>query len=93
MNRRRLHCTLAGIVIAMVLGLPATVQACSACMGDVNSKTAGAINAAMFLMIGFVGMMMASLGGFAFYLSRRADAPAPPYAELDPSNTDPDDLS
>ena len=93
MNRSLLHRALAGTVSTMVLSLPATAHACSACMGDVNSKTAGAINAAIFLMIGVLGLMLASLGSFAFYLSRRAAAPTPPYAELDPSITDPDDLS
>ncbi|MGB8167815.1 MAG: hypothetical protein WCF18_10020 [Chthoniobacteraceae bacterium] len=62
-------------------------------MGDVNSKTAGAINAAMFLMIGVIGSMLASLGGFAFYLSRRAAAPAPPHAELDRAMADSEDFS
>jgi hypothetical protein len=41
-------------------------------MGDPNSKTAGAINAAIFLMLGFLALMLGSLVAFAFYLSRRA---------------------
>lgn len=56
----------------MLVHLPIAANACTACMGDPNSKTAGAINAAVFLMIGFVGLMLGSFGAFAWYLSRRA---------------------
>jgi hypothetical protein len=81
------------LVTAVLFCVPTAANACSACMGDVNSKTAGAINAAMFLMIGFIGAMLASLGAFAFYLSRRAAAPAAPHAELGRSMSDSEDLS
>lgn len=74
--------------VVFLLVLPTAAHACSACMGDVNSKSAGAINAAIFLMIGVIGSMLASLGGFAFYLSRRAAAPAPPHAEFGESFND-----
>jgi hypothetical protein len=93
MNRPRIHRTLAGIVAVVCVSLPTAAQACTVCMGDPNSKTAGAINAAIFLMIGFIGAMLASLGGFAFYLSRRAASPMPPHTELDQAINDPDDLS
>ena len=81
------------VLALCILSLPTAAHACTACMGDVNSKTAGAMNAAIFLMIGVIGTMLASLGAFAFYLSRRAASPAPPYTELDPSFNDPEDLS
>lgn len=84
---------LAGVSAAVWFCLPATAQACTACMGDVNSKTAGAINAAIFLMIGMIGAMLASLVGFAFYLSRRAAAPVPPHAELGQAMNDSEDFS
>ena len=58
--------------------LPATAGACAACMGDVNSRTAPAINDAIFLMLGCIGFMLATLAGFAFYLMKRANAPLPP---------------
>ncbi|MEA3210487.1 MAG: hypothetical protein QOE70_3544 [Chthoniobacter sp.] len=71
--------------------LPGIAFACSACMGDPNSKSAGAINAAIFLMIGCIGAMLASLGGFAFYLFKRASAPLPPHVELGESINETDD--
>jgi hypothetical protein len=59
-------------------------------MGDPNSAVAGAMNGAIFLMLGFIGMMLTSLGGFAFYLMRRANSPLPPHAEFDRASQ-PDD--
>jgi len=81
------------ILAAILSAVPASAHACSACMGDVNSKSAGAMNAAIFLMLGVIGSMLAGLGAFAFYLSRRAAAPAPPHAELGASIDETDDLT
>lgn len=71
-----------GIALLVIAFSPANVQACSACMGDANSNIAGAVNGAIFLMLGFIGGMLALLGGFAFYLMRRASRPLPPHAEF-----------
>jgi hypothetical protein len=68
--------------ITALANWPVTAAACTACMGDVNSKTAPAINAAIFLMLGCIGFMLASLAGFGIYLMKRANAPLPPHAEL-----------
>lgn len=84
MNSRLL--TLA--LVAGLMALPSAAQACSVCMGDSNSKTAGAINAAIFLMLGAVALMLSSFGLFAFYLSRRAGGPTPPHAEIEDDNSD-----
>ncbi len=73
------------------LALPGVAHACTICMGDVNSKSAGAVNAAIFLMLGFIGSLLASLAAFAFYLSRRATAPIPPHAEFGSSAAGVDD--
>ncbi|MBC8038471.1 MAG: hypothetical protein H7X89_14760 [Rhizobiales bacterium] len=63
------------VVLAVILThLPIAANACTACMGDPNSKTAGAINAAIFLMLGFISLMLGSFVAFAYYLSRRATA-------------------
>jgi hypothetical protein len=51
-------------------------------MGDPNSNIAGAVNGAIFLMLGFIGGMLALLGAFAFYLVKRANGPLPPHAEF-----------
>ena len=62
--------------------LPAAASACSACMGNANSKTAGAINDAIFLMLGFVALMLGSIGAFVFNLRKRAKFPVPPHVEV-----------
>jgi hypothetical protein len=61
---------------------PTTAAACAACMGDVNSRIAPAINDAIFLMLGCIGFMLASITGFAFYLMKRSKAPLPPHADF-----------
>jgi hypothetical protein len=71
------------VIFAAALGnFPATAAACTVCMGDVNSKTAPAINAAIFLMLGFIGFMLAAAAGFGFYLMKRANSPLPPHTEF-----------
>jgi hypothetical protein len=93
MKRTHFHRVVARMVAGVWFCLPSLSHACSACMGDPNSKTASAMNAAVFLMIGFVGTMLASLGAFAFYLSRRTASPMAPHAAVEHDLNDPDDLS
>lgn len=52
-------------------------QACTVCMGDPSSKAAEGANGAIFLMLGFVAVMLSSIGGFIFYLARRAKTADP----------------
>ena len=68
MKRFSLPRLLAAVVGVILVSLPASASACSICMGDVNSRTAPATNDAIFLMLGFIGLMFSALGGFAFYL-------------------------
>jgi hypothetical protein len=74
MNRRTFSTAASGALALALMHLPVSVNACTACMGDPNSKTAGAINAAIFLMLGVLALMLGSFVVFAFYLSRRANA-------------------
>ena len=71
-----------GSFVLLVL-LPAAASACSACMGNANSKTAGAINGAMFLMLGFIALMLGSVAAFVLNLRKRAQSPAPPQHDKD----------
>ncbi len=43
---------------------------------------ASAANGAIFLMLGAIGFMLASLAGFGFYLYKRGNAPIPPHIQL-----------
>jgi hypothetical protein len=72
MTRRVLPSASFWLLAALLLHLPVAANACTVCMGDPNSKSAGAINAAIFLMLGFVALMLGSFSAFAWYLSRRA---------------------
>lgn len=48
------------------------LQACSVCMGASDGLTASAANGAIFLMLGFVGTILAAIASFVIYLARRA---------------------
>lgn len=80
--------TLLLITSAIILTSPATSLACTACMGNPNSKAAGATNAAIFLLLGFIGGVLGLLVAFGFALKRRAASPLPPHTEFSGHGTD-----
>ena len=82
MNRSASLRTLPLLILALFLVFSSNASACSACMGDPNSNIGSAVNGAIFLMLGFIGGMLALLGAFAFYLMKRASSPLPPHAEF-----------
>lgn len=77
------------LVLAFVLA-PQLASACTVCMGDPNSSTAQAANAAIFLMLGVLAIVFSMLGAFAYALYRRAQQPLPPHAELSAATPAPD---
>ena len=66
----------------LILSWPARALACAVCMGAPGSKVGDATNGFIFAMLGFLGAMLAGIGGFAFYLARHAKAPLAPHQEL-----------
>jgi hypothetical protein len=71
------------LCVAMVFAqLPSTAHACTVCMGGDDSKVGPAMNAAIFLLLGCIGGVLASLAAFGICLIRRARAPLPAGAEL-----------
>jgi hypothetical protein len=68
----------AAVVAGLLALLPMHASACAVCMGS-DSNVGEAINGAIFLMLGFIGTMLAGLAGFAFYLMKRANAPLSPH--------------
>ena len=42
-----------------------------------DDKTGGAINGAIFLLLGCIGGVLASLAGFGIYLMKRTSTPLP----------------
>ena len=72
-----------GRVAAVALAIvPPTASACTVCMGDTESNTAGAMNAAIFVMLGCIFSMLGLLAAFGIHLARRANTPLPPHLEF-----------
>ena len=67
--------------MALIAALGSVANACTACMGDSESKFAEATNAAIFLMLACIGGVLALLSAFGIYLHRRALKPLPPHVE------------
>lgn len=82
MKTLRIRPLLPGVAAVLIAVVPQTSSACAVCMGASDSSVAPAMNAAIFLMLGFVALMLSSVGGFAFYLYRRSKMPLPPHEEL-----------
>jgi hypothetical protein len=61
---------------------PKPLFACAVCMGGSDSTIRPAVNAAIFLMLGFIGTALTGVGGFAFYLFRRSRLPHPPHEQF-----------
>lgn len=60
-----------------------SAQACGVCMGQTDgSQVGGAINGAIFVMLGFLGVMLAGIVSVAFSLWRRAKNPLPSHLEF-----------
>jgi hypothetical protein len=70
------------LLAAAAVLAPKPLLACAVCMGASDSPVAPAINAAVFLLLGFIGTTLTGVGGFAFYLARRARQPHPPHEEF-----------
>ncbi len=71
------------VALAVILNsLLVNAGACAVCNGDPNSNIAGAANAAIFVMLGAIGSMLAATVAVAFYIYRHAQAPIPPHIQL-----------
>jgi len=81
----RMESRFLSLLLAFFLFLPVCSNACSVCMGASDSPVASAMNAAIFLMLGFVGLMLCSIGGFIFYLSRRSPLLPSPFNPISSS--------
>lgn len=92
MRRGTLPSAFSAVLAVALAQFPAAAGACTACMGDPNSKSAGAINAAIFFMLGVLALMLGSFVAFAWYLSRRASAGGT-VLPVDSVDSDPDILS
>jgi len=66
---------------AAIVQYPATVQACAVCMGA-DSHTGEALNGAIFLMLGFLGLIFSGIAAVVVSFIRRARTPLPPHTQF-----------
>lgn len=60
------------LVLAMMLAAPRAAFACPVCFGQSDSPLAWAVNMGVFVMLGFVAVVLGAFASFFVYLSRRA---------------------
>ncbi len=72
MARLSLNRTLGPVSGAVLLLLPAAVQACSVCFGQADDATVGSIKIAMFMLLGFTGTVLSGVAAFMLRLRRLA---------------------
>jgi hypothetical protein len=77
--------SIASLAALALMHWPTAARACTVCMGADDSQIGPAINAAIFLLLGCIGGVLALLVAFAITLMRRANAPLSPEAELSQS--------
>lgn len=68
---RRFRLT-AGLLVALVFAAPRAALACPVCFGQSDSPLALAVNMGVFVMLGFVAVVLAGFASFFVYLARRA---------------------
>lgn len=67
--RRRLTQLIAAL---MIVAVPRAAFACPVCFGQSDSPLAWAVNMGVFVMLGFVGVVLSAFAAFMVYLVRRA---------------------
>ena len=71
------------VVLVTLYLAPVAAQACGVCMGQTEgSQIGGAVNGAIFVMLGFIGAMLSGIGAVAYSFWRRAKSPLPAHLEL-----------
>lgn len=79
----RLRTFLSSALIAGLVTLPASAEACTACMGKpTDSPMAGAMNGAIYFMLLCIGAMLAFITTVGFMMVRRSHAPLPPHSQF-----------
>lgn len=71
------------VALALVCTSFATADACTVCMGrEPEGNVGDAMNAAIFLMLGSLALVLGLLSAFGIYLYRRSQTPIPPHVQL-----------
>lgn len=69
MRLRQLSSVLAA---AVLIHLPSSAQACAVCLGGSDSNVRGALNGAIFLMLGVLGTVLALITAVGVSIFRRS---------------------
>ena len=73
-------CLVAAVALVQA---PSAVHACGVCMGQTDtSGFAGAMNGAIFALLGFIGAMLAGISAVGYSLYRRSQNPLPDHDQL-----------
>ena len=69
---------LTALAALLLIHLPTSAQACAVCLGGAEGNVRGALNGAIFLMLGVLGFMFSIIIAVGVTIVRRArKAPAP----------------
>ena len=75
---KRLAHTFSLLVAVALVQAPVAAHACGVCMGQSNnSNFAGAMNGAIFVMLGFLAAMLLGISAVGYSLYRRSQNPSP----------------
>lgn len=80
---KRLAHSLCLLAAVALVHAPAAVQACGICMGQTSDTNfAGAMNGAIFVMLGFIGAMLTGISAVGYTLYRRSQSAPPDHVQL-----------
>lgn len=80
--KRVIH-SLTLLAAVVVVHAPSVANACGVCMGQSDGgKVGAAVNGAMFLMIGFIGAMLAGMAAVGYSIVKRSQNPLYSHVEL-----------
>ncbi len=71
------------LVLSAAFMAPSSSLACGVCMGQTDgSQVSGALNGAIFVMLGFLGVMLTGISAVGVAIWRRSKNPLPTHVEL-----------
>jgi len=63
---------IAGVILAVMLGMPSDALACTVCIGNTDSVMAAGMNNGILVLLGVIGSVLACFAWFIVSLARRA---------------------
>lgn len=82
MKRRASICPVSLAVVLVAVALPRAAAACATCFGAAESPMVDGMNNAIFLLLGFVGLLWVAVGKLFWDFWRRSQRLAKPVPRL-----------